>query len=786
MKARLFALLITAALALLGWFSFSQRSETPESGATAPEGEQPPQQLPATLNPATALVQSSPAPDSTDGRTALPSAVAASAGEQTAPGIEARPALEIEVVRADSGEPLSGMRVQALEWSAQGGLDSERLAVMQQGGIPAVLGRFGLERTTDSDGLCSVPEPDGTLFALARGAGLEGWASRVAGATGRLRVEASALRRLPVVVSDSGGQPLAGVPVALVLDEQGRFEGRPVAVLESALTAGDPAQALLPPASAPRFAHLQPPPERWSVWVMGLLRSPLEAPWSALEAGGPSLRFSLPPVGTVILRSAPGAEPPGGPRSYELHAAGSNLRPLPLLLENGRARSACVEFGQSLEVYRASSNNGQFERSLVGRFEGPTAENPVVEYLLGAGTPGRLVGRALNPQGLPLERFWLRFSFVLAPGRSLYRALGPEGAAAGSQYELWLSGRTDSQGRFELDLDQIGLLRERIAEQIVVGIRVEAGRGQRKLQELELGTEIFRGPAVSIDLGDLYFVEIQALLSGTLVDSLGRPLRGRLRAMPCTAEEELPNPLPQGIWEIETGQDGVFELREGSSSSHIAVQFIGPNRAMPVPERLATGSADVRLVALGLGALAAELDPAAAAELDPYLSQFELQLEELPGHTSGRAPPQTLAAAPSTKGGGQLRWDRLPEGRYRARLVLGGLELPSLRFEDVRIESGGVAQLGTLQLGAALEWRELRFDPAPRLEPLAKDFMIYTGPEIRVSGPEGVGWALGTTEDGERRLLVFAERLPAVVAVEIAGVASDVALDGNLLIPWSR
>jgi len=727
------ALLVTLTAVLLHY----GREETPTESEARRHDDSPMSAAPAD-DPATrrgsAPVGSekrSSAPTEED----LPSAAPSTAGEL----------IEVEIVRADDGEPVPHARVSW--WPIAAPLSgTEEFRTWLSSNTVEAHESSAVRLQADRQGRVWVSDSDLGFVVVARTAELWGYASFGLDIKGPAQVRLAADLDVRVQVVDEQGRPVAGVPVAL-------RERRGAAHTDHITARTDEPQGLAV------LRHARPFLQRTAgsspvfvVAVPGIFDPPVERPIDLQHSSPQILKLVLPPTGSCeVVVGDPSGEPILGEVRVHLRFAprGSDSRPESappgetfLSGEGGRVLFEHVALGRDL-VGAVTHHRALSSEEIRG--PGPTRAGERVQLRAGLGSDLAIWrGRLLDPSGAALGS---------ATAFARLEATDPD-----SQFEgtagAW-TVRTAEDGRFSVVTVPIAQRPERL----VVAVYALSDRG--------VPVSVARVPAPADvgagarELGDFLLRELPVVVEGEVVDARGEPVAGATVMPTLHVAADAPQPAvvrwPPRHNFMLTDRSGRFELRGEVPSVQIALAA-RKGGLTGEPLVVTTGARGVRLV----------LEPGGVIEgrvlLDPDVLDTPILVEVA---LVGPAPKVAVrpGEGPSRLGAdGRFAVLGLAPGMYAVRIV----------------HEATARELGTVS-GVAVASGETTRDP--RLDPLdlrrASRFVELTlvdewgtpvpGARVfsRPSGDVQAGWLCTQAPGG--RVKVLADARPLDVSIAASG-----------------
>jgi hypothetical protein len=634
------------------------------------------------------------------------------------------PQLEIRVVHQAGRAPVVGIPVFVLEHDKRLGAPHEWTQVLQTEGLGPMVERFGITRRTDANGSCRIPLPQGGCFLRANGLGLIGAINMEVEPTNPLVLEVATVAGHRIFAHGPSGDALAGLRVGLAPLESTQSGKAPLFFFAVAETAGSPASAVLvaPPELKlnQEFRGLTP-----GVLAIGLFAVPVAAELSDPLGSGEEIHLQLPECGSVVLKLKDPLDWQSSPKIYELAIEGGASYRLPIALDQGLGQSDWVQFGLRIEVSSTELGTGRYERRSLGVFDGPTAENPVVEFLLEPPPVPVILGTAVGPDGRPLDRQRLELSLLR---RGTPRGQGNPGPAENGhsgqepvdlEYDSDLGPaeplanvHTDDRGRFELRAQWLPYLRDHARIGQAYAVRVEAVSGATLIGDIDVPIAAFEGDAPRVELGELELQDVPMLLAGRVLDRAGQPVSGLLTYADCDGAEDR---ALQDRWRLKTvriGRDGRFEIRQRSSKRQVRLEFQGDWHVSREPVFASAGQAGFDFIVSGSGGLVYDLILPATPPTIFFVAN--LQIELLAVGDQAPDPTRQHSLRPRAQAGdGRYSMRGIPEGNYRLNVKLGDLALTEYDRPEVVIRSGELTDLGRIDLSRGLTILDLRFDPQP-------------------------------------------------------------------------
>jgi hypothetical protein len=698
------------------------------------------------------------------------------------------PQLEIRVIHKVGGAPVAGIEVFALEFEQQVPPPAEWLEVLQAEGLGPMVERFGAARRTDDKGICQIPLPQGSLFARAHGLGLVGASNAEQVPSNPLVIEVEPVGGHRVFAHGPSGEPIAGVRVGLVPLENTQDSEEPLFLMAAGETAGSPPSALLspPPEMKDRFSQM-----KLAVLALGLFAQPVSVELTNPMGPGEEVHLQLPQCGSVVLRLTDQAAQQNSPKTYELAIAGGSSYRLPVALENGIGRNDWVQFGQSIEVSSMALNAESFERQQLAVFEGPTEENPVVEFLLEPPPSPLISGIALDPDGKPLagHRLWWSsprtdmapgpLGQILVAGGSTEQELYP--VAVDSEQDLpeaLGNALTDAAGRFEFRADWVTQLLNANRGGQTRGVRVEARRGAVLAGEMELPVSAFESSGLTIDLGELRFQAVPLLIAGRVLDMDGQPVPGSLTYVACDGPED---PVLENLWqpdELRTGGGGQFDIRQRSAKAQVRLEFYSDFHVTRNPVFAPRGATAFQLTVAGAGGLVYGTTPSSSLPESFFLSNLRTRLvAEGQSETDSALERATQIRIQGPDG--RYRFLGIPEGVYSLTISLGSLGFPEYDRSAITIRGGEVTDLGTLDFSRGLTFLDVRFDP-----PVPEGVL----PWLSLDPDHPIDAALlNRYDDGELHWILVGRGLPSRLRLYCGQSSIEGVVDGTTLnLPWPQ
>jgi hypothetical protein len=284
------------------------------------------------------------------------------------------------------------------------------------------------------------------------------------------------------------------------------------------------------------------------------------------------VRLELPPAGWIHVRCV---DARGEPLRENLRVtvleggAWARTGPSFWYAKDGELELPCVASGEPLQFSAQDSGARVPLASSRVKVAGPLRAGERVEVeLVVTPPPFRLSGRALRPDGSPLESAELLLS---AEGRM--GGLGRATTATGGKFEFWLKSWPPENMQ------------------------------PLKLVSVKLGlTAPLKLPPAPSDpdfhVGDLVLAELPLLASGRVVDEHGRGVGGAsigIEQRPRGSDAEASEWKPDRSQSFESERDGRFVLRRNLDDSELRlVAARGPRAAEPV--EFEPGATDVQLV----------------------------------------------------------------------------------------------------------------------------------------------------------------------------------------------
>jgi len=490
--------------------------------------------------------------------------------------------LLVRVVDCERFEPVAGAEVRWADWDwiARG---SPRTSVssVRQGERVLESGQVG---TTDAQGQIRIATATSLLLVQASHAGRWGQVFAPAGSTEPQEIVLAPDGDLLVEVVDPDGAPVAGVRV-------GARRAGDVQVLTSVnADTGVDGVARLPHARALLVGGAA-----GGTLLVATLTADPDAPRELVEASpwpASAVRLHLGRTGTVVVHVFDtSGEPVQDSVDVRLTALfpGREHFSLSELAVGGLATFQHMPLGAELLISAFARVDANMHSEGV-MASGPRTSGERVVISAPICVPATtLAGRALDANGAPLANVELQLSVRDAPHST--------------QYEAFMSARTDLEGRFEVKL--FDALEPQTPTPVVVARTSELG-----LEGIVGFPMAAGGVASRLHLGDIRLVRAPVLISGRVLDDTSAPIEGaQLTLFHRAQETESAGPAVDefaarsGVdWKIDVQRggrsdaQGRFELRALDASGKYAVRafatgfFVGEQ----VPFEL--GASEVALV----------------------------------------------------------------------------------------------------------------------------------------------------------------------------------------------
>lgn len=697
----LLALVLLVALGLL-W----RRDDEVVDTATAP--------APAEL---AEPLEASPAPTEAIGDSSEPSRESPREEPATEPAPPTRDGLfRVRVLHHETLEPLAGAEVR---WA-----ESEKLADPRGSPFlidPAVEERwanFGHLDTSDAAGEVWIDPPAEQFRIEATRGNLSGGNYLWRGRPDDFFVLLAPADDLRVEVVDAEGRPAAGVGVAVSAAGATNHFHKPLGIT------GADGLVLL---KAARLAALGGGEGPLRVRACTVASAPVERivdsrPW---PDGG--VRLELPPAGSLHLRCVE----PNGERIREnvivtvsTGQVGVIGETTMWLAEEGELELPWVTLGETLNLNANTVAANAPRSAKATRRAGPlvVGERVEVELVLEF-PPFQLSGRALRPDGTPLETSQIRLTS------------GPSASAVSTT-------RTDAAGRFEFRLNYWP------PESLKPIALVAAGLG------LDAPLELPSKPNDSyLHVGDVLLVESPTLVTGRVVDPHGRGIGSayvgaETRPRDFDPSKFAPEPGASIVeWQIDprakatTEADGRFVLRGKSEEREFRLRVGATGYQSAEPLELAPGACDVEIV----------LEP----RLPPILGRVIVGSHDATAHlrlvpTSGQA---------RWRGAGRFELERENTEPIDLEIFTDGesstAETPLVRLEGIR--DANDPRLAAIDLRPLVH--EFRFEVVPPAGSSIRNLTVSAAlPEKMIwsftSGPGVLVLIPRSVLDGEPELVV--------------------------------
>ena len=569
---RRLAFVALTVLALLLVLVVQHRSDDAARPAVAPDAEPAGAQASSTREPAPSAANS----DAAANRAHVPELNHGAALPTSTP------TLLVRVVDCERFEPVVGAEVRWADWewiargSPRNSVSSER-----QGQRVRESGQVG---TSDEQGQIRIATSSSRLLVQASHAGRWGQVLVPAGSTEPQEIVLAPDGDLLVEVVDPDGAPVSGVRV-------GARRAGDVQVLTSVNADTDvDGVARLPHARARLVGGAAS-----ETLLVSVLTADPSAPRALVDASpwpAAPIQLQMNATGTVVVNVVgPSGEPVLEPAEVALTATALSRESAHMteIAVGGVATFEFIPLGADLLISAFPPVDANMHSEGV-MAAGPRKAGERVEISAPISVPTTtLAGRALDANGAPLANVELQLSVRDAPHST--------------QYEAFISARTDLEGRFEAKL--FDALEPETLTPVVVARTSELGL------EGIVGFPMSAGGIASrLQLGDIRLLRAPVLISGRVVDEAGAPIEGaRLTLSHRSQETESADPAVDefaariGVeWDMDVQRggrsdaQGRFELRALEPSGTYAVRafatgfFVGKQ----VPFEL--GASDVELV----------------------------------------------------------------------------------------------------------------------------------------------------------------------------------------------
>ncbi len=473
---------------------------------------------------------------------------------------------------------------------------------------------------------------------------------------------------LVVKVVDTRGNPVAGVPVAIVnFYNSGEGWGKPKYT--------NPMGLAIFPKIGSLYKNRKIP--KTSARLLVPLKKPLEKFFDPLSLPRKPLVITLPPTGKVEVQVVgPGGPPPDGTVSIGLiveNEGGHKPFPFSKLsapVQGGKAVFPFVGLGLFLRIYpelkAISSIRGLPPPAAEG--PGPTVPGGTAVFRI-ALTQGivLITGRILLPSGAPLSKRTKNLRKVL-----LWERNGDFVARMEDQL------KTDEKGRFRFPLPSGSSWKSRShATSRILEIHLPYGKtGGDMKAVIDLSRSFLPG---TIDLGDIRLVPPVFLASGKVTDSSGRPLPGA-EIEACVkkrvgSRSYLSSLTDHSALSDEQGRFRVYgeETKEAIILKARKAGWL-PEKAGPVPP----GTRGVLLVMRKGGRVRADF------RLGPSLSLEDLELKLVFQEPGGKK----RRLFTYKREGNQVLWESLPTGKATLEVFLPSCPDPLVRIPDIEVIEG--------------------------------------------------------------------------------------------------